>query len=65
MAGRTMPFSWITSGMVIVDAARKIDEKTLHIIERIAKNKSKLGPTEFILVMNKVLGTEQQQIRRS
>lgn len=40
--------------MVVVDAARKIDDMSLHIIERLAKEKAKLNAKDYLLVLNKV-----------
>ena len=40
--------------MVVVDAARKVDEMTLNIVDRLAREKPRLKASEFLLVLNKV-----------
>jgi len=40
--------------IVVIDAARKVDQFTLHIIDRLAKEKPNLKSKHLLLVMNKM-----------
>jgi hypothetical protein len=39
---------------VVVDAARKIDDMTLSIVNRLTRDRSHINASEILLILNKV-----------
>jgi hypothetical protein len=39
---------------VVVDAARKIDDMTLNIVNRLGRERSNINAKEILLILNKV-----------